>query len=598
MKMLNWLMSKNIKKKFIYTSVLLAIISNLFIYILWYQKTSSDIENNAALYVEGILKISNDHFNSMLQDINGLISFYTLSSAGGDSMIRVVSRLDRKNPFQYVKDSNIINDNLSNIYRFRHYVKGAMVSSINEDNFSMGITLPFDTLSQQDWYSDILKSEDKLVIIPPYSTSDPNVKLNNNDMVFALAKPLYDGGVPIGAMIINIDCKIFKEVFGQKLISNEAILVFDSKSNEIIYNSNNNSKNYNFSDSKLKEISLNISSNKDSFYTIINGKKYLTIYKKSPLTQWTTVCFTPMDKLLQNSNSTFKTILYASIVFLVIQCVAIHLISSVLTSNLLKLNKAVKRIDKDNLDISLNINTKDEVGQLYIQFNNMVLRIKELINNIQKTEQEKAKLEIKALQAQINPHFLYNTLNTIKFLAILQGADSIKNVSEALSKLMHINMSRQSFISVKEEIEYLEAYLYIQNYKYSNKFKCSFDIDEQVNKYMIPKLLLQPIVENSIIHGIAPLPVSGVIKIIAYKQERFLKISIQDNGVGIAEEDISRIYRQSDETSNIGLQNVISRIKVYFGDNYGVNIQSESNKYTIVELTLPLINSEGVKNYV
>jgi two-component system sensor histidine kinase YesM len=228
----------------------------------------------------------------------------------------------------------------------------------------------------------------------------------------------------------------------------------------------------------------------------------------------------------------------------------------------------------------------------------MIVRIRELINDINHREKEKRKSDLRVLQSQINPHFLHNTLNTIKFLAVLQGADNIKSVSESLSTLLHINMDERNLISVEEELEYIRSYLNIQKFKYSNKFNASFHIEEEIKTCMVLKLLLQPIIENALEYGIGPLPTQGDILIKIYKDGQALKLRVQDNGPGMDQELIAKLLDNSIQTKGIGIRNTISRIKLNFGDDFGIFILSEPYLYTIVEISVPLIIGEEVENHV
>ena len=305
----------------------------------------------------------------------------------------------------------------------------------------------------------------------------------------------------------------------------------------------------------------------------------------------------PVEQMLASYNKIRNTIVFSLIMFMFVGIIITYFISLMLTKNILRLNNVMKTVGKDNMDISIAIKSNDEISQLYLQFNAMVIRIKELVNDVKNTEAAKRKAELKALQAQINPHFLYNTLNTIKFLSTIYSAENIKEVSESLSRLMHISMDNRQFISVEEEIQYIESYLRIQEYKYTNKFVYNIIADDSVKGLMVLKLLLQPIVENAIIHGIAPMKGQGIVLIKMYKEGHVLKMKVQDNGLGISKQHIDDILGCKILEDSIGLSNVIYRIKLNFGADYGITILSEENLYTVIELIVPLIMENEVDSY-
>ena len=192
----------------------------------------------------------------------------------------------------------------------------------------------------------------------------------------------------------------------------------------------------------------------------------------------------------------------------------------------------------------------------------MLRSIRELIADIRRTESEKRDSEIRALQAQINPHFLYNTLNTIQFLASLQGAENIKAVSLALSSMLHVNLNREKLIPVNEEIQYLKNYLEIQEYRFTGKFTSYFSSDTTSQSALIPKLLLQPIVENALLHGIAPQDRAGILQIKFFCLDGALHIRVKDNGKGISPQLLEALSHQPerDDGSHIGIANVRARV--------------------------------------
>ena len=221
------------------------------------------------------------------------------------------------------------------------------------------------------------------------------------------------------------------------------------------------------------------------------------------------------------------------------------------------------------------------------------------MENIKVNEKHKRIAEIKTLQAQINPHFLSNTLNTVKWLANAQKADNIETLVSSLIKLLHVSMGKGGdYISIREEIEYIRSYIQIQEFRYFDKFEVIFNIEEDILDYKILKFILQPIIENSIIHGIGPMDQKGLISVKAYKSEEELFFSVTDNGAGICDDKIEQVLKSNGSSSTfsrIGIYNVNERIKLNFGEQYGLNIQSVEGLYTSVEIILPIIK-ENVEN--
>lgn len=565
---------------------------------LWYLKTSSEAYESASTYVSEMLRVSNENFEVALRDINYIVSS---SARKEEYVINILSKPLDSYPSEYLllQDNRKIQDYLSNLYSYKHYLKGMMISDLNGRSYINGDMASFKNIKSQEWYKNILDSDNQSIFIPPHSyqnVSQTDSDNSNNDKVISIVRPIFYSDQVIGFVLADLQFNILEDIYNINLKDKGSVSIINTETDQFIYKSQH-SPAANMSDNDLKSISTKFTPSKGSFNTKIAGKDTLVIFNYSNLTHWTTVGLIPKSQMLASYNKARSTVFLVLFVFLILGTLITYLITSVLTKNILSLNTAIKKINKDNIDISVAINSHDEIGQLYLQFNSMVIRIKELVNDIKKNEAAKRKAEMKVLQAQINPHFLYNTLNTIKFLSVLQGAENICNVSESLSRLMHLNMDSRVFISVEEEIQYIENYLKIQEYKYTNKFIYNIVADEDIMNKLILKLLLQPIVENALIHGIAPMKGQGILLIKLYREDNHIKLRVQDNGIGIGKTRIEEILSGSIFSSGIGLSNIISRIEINFGKNYGVTILSEPNLYTVVELSVPIINENEVNNY-
>ena len=232
-----------------------------------------------------------------------------------------------------------------------------------------------------------------------------------------------------------------------------------------------------------------------------------------------------------------------------------------------------------------------EVQELSDSFEHMVLRIQELMTTVREEEINLRKTELKALQAQINPHFLYNTLDSIAWMCEQgRNADAVKMV-HALARLFRISISRgHELIPIAKEIEHAESYLQIQMYRYKNQFTYAFDVDPDCLGYYCNKITLQPIIENAITHGLDLMVEEGRIDVRVRSDGEDIVFSVQDNGVGMSEEQIEATMRQEPtDRTGIGIRNVNDRLKIYFGRGYGLHITSEPDVGTCVEIRMPKI---------
>jgi two-component system, sensor histidine kinase YesM len=257
--------------------------------------------------------------------------------------------------------------------------------------------------------------------------------------------------------------------------------------------------------------------------------------------------------------------------------------------------RAMNEAKKGNLSICIKDDSKDEIGEVAENFNMMLNEIRNLMDNIRHKERQKRDAELKTLQAQINPHFLSNTLNTVKWLASMQKADNIEKLITALIQLLHASTGKgEDMIPLHEELEYIKSYISIQEYKYFDKFKVNYEIEQGILEHKVPRFLLQPVIENSIIHGIEPMEGQGLIVVKAYLYDGDIKLTVKDDGVGIPPETLKSIRSQGDtgsrsRFSGIGIVNVHERIQLLFGDKYGIHIESIPGLFTTVEITLPTI---------
>ena len=300
-----------------------------------------------------------------------------------------------------------------------------------------------------------------------------------------------------------------------------------------------------------------------------------------------------------------KQVLYTTIFLIFMSAMVIGLALSLLFSrNLIRpidrLTRHIRVISTGEFTKNPDIETKDEFGLIGKQINEMSSRISELMDSRIQDEKEKMNMEIKILQAQINPHFLYNTLDSIKWIATMQHSTGIVKVVSALSSLLK-NMAKgfNEKVTIRQELDFLENYITIEKIRYIELFDVEITVDDPAlyNAHIV-KLTLQPIVENSIFSGIEPSGKPGLIHI--YAEDQVLYISIRDNGIGISEENIRRLLTDTGRVtknymSGIGLPNVDRRIKLVYGEEYGLKMESEIGSYTCVTVSLPLEFSDEMQ---
>lgn len=294
-----------------------------------------------------------------------------------------------------------------------------------------------------------------------------------------------------------------------------------------------------------------------------------------------------------------------SILISFVCCVLITLLSLAVYSKIVNtpvksLIKAMKRFenDADNFSFSGGEESVTELKTLSGSFEHMSVRIKNLMDKVRNEEIALRKTELKALQSQINPHFLYNTLDSIQWMCERGKTEEASKMVGALARLFRISISRgHELITIKDEINHVSNYLIIQSFRYKSQFTYSFDIDESLEDYLCNKITLQPLVENAIYHGIDRLVDEGEIKITvkqAEDDENDILMTVADNGVGMTEEQCRKILsKERSDSSGIGVKNVNDRLRIYFGEKYGLTIKSELDCGTEITVRLPKITKEN-----
>lgn len=315
-----------------------------------------------------------------------------------------------------------------------------------------------------------------------------------------------------------------------------------------------------------------------------------------PGSSWRVVGVSFIDELV-NQNVT-RMSQYTALIALAVLAVILVLawvISRVLTRPLRQLETAMEQFEQDADHFSYTPPTGTrEVQELAGSFGHMVLRIQELMKTVREEEINLRKTELKALQAQINPHFLYNTLDSIAWMCERgKNADAVQMV-HALARLFRISISRgHELIPIAKEIEHAESYLQIQKYRYKNQFTYHFTVDEGCTKYLCNKITLQPIIENAITHGLDLLVDPGHIEVVVRpggQDGEDIVFEVIDNGVGMAPELVeTMLQRGPSDRTGIGIKNVNDRLRIYFGEGYGLTIESVPDEGTTVKIRMPKI---------
>jgi two-component system sensor histidine kinase YesM len=329
--------------------------------------------------------------------------------------------------------------------------------------------------------------------------------------------------------------------------------------------------------------------------TDVFGKESIILSDTLNFSGWKVVRIINSDHIYEKTNQLAPLALIALGILFILTWMISLILSHSFTKPIRELHQHILKVENGNFKTMIPIKRKDELGQLAHSFNVMTQNLNELIQKMLIEEKEKSQMEFQILQSQINPHFLYNTLDSIKWLATIQNVDNIKDMTNSLINLLKYNISSKgTMVMLKEEIQSIVNYVEIQKYRFGDIFEVYYDIPSQLENLFILRFILQPIIENSIIHGFEDIGNNQFhITIKAFSEDDILYITITDNGKGMDDIAIETLFTTEDKRnvmhSGIGLKNIHDRIQLYFGPEFGLKISSLSNQGTSIQLSLRVL---------
>ncbi|MDF2959552.1 MAG: sensor histidine kinase [Paenibacillus sp.] len=550
-----------------------------------YYNSSKVIERNAVSYISDRIRGANDNLQAMMEEADKIskviVSNHDLVQAGLLSATAAPS-------FEWFREKKAVEEFLSSMAAYKNYVRQISVTGMDGKAFQTG-----GRRGNPDHIAELMRN--------------PEMTENRKHLLFdptgngrlMMVRPILQGSQMIGICIVDFDPDIVKQVYDIEPLSGSLVSVIDDR-NKMVYQSNSNNKQMSVEDTELSGlIDQMLPGEFHSKLVQIDKKSYLSVQSLSAYTGWTTVGMVPLPSLLRELNDIrYQTVSIAAAVLVAVLLLSI-LLSNQITKNIKRLSNTMKLVREGHMNARPRIRSNDEVGQLSDMFVSMMDRIQELLTEVKTRERQRREAEYRALQAQIKPHFLYNTLNIIKYLAHIQHARNIEEVSGSLIEMLRYTIDpKREMIAIREELEQVHSYIRIQKYKLLERVEVTVHTEEEVLDCLIPKLILQPIVENALNHGLSETDREGTVTVRIYEDGAgCIKMNVTDNGTGIPEERMKTILSDEDgmehETrSGIGLRNIKERIRHTFGDSYGMSIYSQPNVFTTVEITVPQLRKE------
>lgn len=561
-------MKKLLKKSMMIKIIFYYLISNIllvfFLSSVFYYSSKYIIMKKEIQYTNENAKRSADHISLYVDKLKNIINLMSV-----DDNVHKLLLSDKlyDNEFRnnIRNEMNVIlNENKGSILKITIIGKnGKIISSDNEVDLELS-----DDMMKQEWYRAEIKNSNVPVLNP---IRKKKTTMNMSDFVLSISKDINILGENVGVVIFDISYKALNEYLKSvSMGDNNDNIILDDKNNVIYY------KNVDcFVDKKCVDKFINYNTNEKNS----DNKAFIKVDIKN--TNWTLISISEMNDLKTLQNSFLHIIIIIFLVSLTFTTFITALIILKLIKPLKLLGHHMQNFENSLSEFTFDKEVSTEVEVLTKNFNAMINKIKYL-----------REYEIKALHSQINPHFLYNTLDTIIWMAEFEDKNKVISITKSLANFFRLSLSNgNEKISLEDEIKHVKEYLFIQKQRYEDKLTYNFNVDEKLLKYEVPKIIIQPIVENSIYHGIKNIFENGIINIDVYEKNENIMISVKDNGIG---------FEKSKELKNtkiggVGIQNVDKRIKYYYGNDYGI-IKKDVSVGAEVIIILPKNNNIFVKN--
>lgn len=466
-----------------------------------------------------------------------------------------------------------------------------------------------DDYTDKDWYQ---KTHDADGLIYLGKVMNSNITKNYKESTLTFGLPFVDNatGKKMGIIIFEIVESVFQEILGTQSEINGSTAILDDEGNVIVSLDENH-----ISDERVGDYISELNKNRDygtAGYQPASSdggdtthaaveEQYDTynecLIMHSPIDcfGWKIVSIIPQSEFVRDLNTVIPGIFLAVSIVGVIIVILVVNFSRQITRPIKKLSDSMMSVESGDFSVHVETHSKDEIGMLSGNFNTMVKEINDLIKSIQTAEEKRRIAELKALQAQINPHFLYNTLDSIIWLSRIGTTEQVVQLTEALTNLFRISISKgRDIITIEEELKHVENYIIIQKIRYQDEFDYSVQCDPALFKYMTMKLILQPLVENAIYHGIKTAAEPGFISVSVYEDGDDVVFEVKDRGLGMPPEIMENLKRMlgneasgGKSSGSYGLVNINDRIKILFGLGYGITFTSTYGEGSTFWIRIP-----------
>lgn len=554
----------------------------------------------------GILGISlYNQFANRMEDMTVQSSEQLLSqtSINLETYLRNMRRISDAMYYTVIKDKDLATDNMEaemnllyeankdNLISIACYTnQGRLVAAVPVATEKKDPDIP-----GQEWFTDAVGQMENLHFSTPHVQNLFNNTSYRYYWVVSLSRAVElteQGSSTLGVLLVDMNYSSIEQLLNKANTdhSSEYVYLMDSNGELIYHPKQKLIYNSLYEENNLAAVLYDDGSREESF----QGEKRLVTVKTISYTGWRIVSVVPMSAFNMGISGTrLFAFLFVSLSMLMIMILN-QLVSARIAKPLRELNRSVREWEAGNMEPDIYVGGSMEVEHLGRTLRSAVGQLQQLMKDIVVEQEEKRRSELDALQSQINPHFLYNTLDSIVWMIEGERYEDAVFMITQLASLFRISLSRgRTIISIGDEVKHARNYMNIQKIRYKNIFSVEFHLEEEILDCCTVKLIIQPLLENAIYYGVECMDGDGEIEVRGYRREQDVYIEVRDNGLGMTEETVGVLLKKNNRVrkkgSGVGLINVHTRIRLRFGETYGLEIESQPDEGTVVRIHLPFI---------
>lgn len=570
----------NLKEKMLVILVPVVLISFILNSFFWYNTARKNAENYLENITNAYMNDAKSNFDFILTDTFHMITLISLNTKSIIDPVKEINKIPADTKvlnLDYITNHRKVKDFITTMNGYKYYIVGIGIASLNGYVYQTS-----SILKNSNELMKVLKTLDQeklktsMIMMPPMEVEGTWIKLKSDYVIPAVRAILNtETSQIIGYTILYFDYSLLETMFSNNLPQGSLFQVTDKSSNIIFSNTNSN-----------------------SLINNLNDKKYKYSQLKLKDVDWMLNIAIPSSIVMNSINKTLINTFLFMIPILIFLSILLVIIISSFSNRIKIISDTMKKVSKAKQLLKITeSDNNDELETIIHSYNEMIDEINLLMMQIKKDEKQKAEQRIKLLQAQINPHFVANTLNTISWMAKKHKAFNIVTLTDSMNTLLRSHLKIESqFIPLKEELESVKSYLNIMLLSGNYDFKVNYNIGENTKEVLLLKFILQPIVENSILHGFNEdnLLKENIMNITTFIKNSILYIEIFDNGKGMSETQCNNLLsvdenKKKNLHENIGCKNVNERIKLVYKDKGSLRIESKEGEFTKVVVSLDLI---------